>query len=61
MTAKKATKIGRPVLPKGEAKDFQIGVRFGGEEARKIKSAISKAGTTTADWARGALIKAAKD
>ena len=51
--------MGRPVLPKGEAKDFQIGVRFKREEAEKIKNAVTKAGMTNADWARCTLIRAA--
>ncbi len=46
------TKMGRPILPKGEAKDFQIGVRFNRDEAIKVKAAISKAKMTNSDWAR---------
>ena len=54
-------KMGRPKLPKGEAKAFQIGVRFNSQEAGKIKTAISKTGLTSADWARTTLVKAAVD
>jgi hypothetical protein len=53
-------KMGRPKLPKGEAKAFQIGVRFNNEEAEKIKSAIAKTNLSNADWARNALIDAAR-
>jgi len=60
MTARAIKKMGRPMLPKGEAKDFQIGVRFNQDEAKKIKTAIAKAGMTNADWARSALINAAR-
>ena len=53
------TKMGRPILPKGEAKDFQIGVRFNREEALKVKTAISKSKLTNSDWARKVLLSAA--
>jgi len=52
-------KMGRPKLPKGEAKVFQIGVRFNQGEAGKIKTAVAKTGLTNADWARNILIGAA--
>ncbi len=51
--------MGRPKLPKGKTKEFQIGVRFNREEAVKIKSAVTKTGLTSADWARLALLSAA--
>jgi len=53
-------KTGRPKLPKGEAKEFQIGVRFNRDEALKLKNAISKTGLGNADWARTILLSAAK-
>ena len=52
-------KIGRPKLPKGKAKGFQIGVRFNDGEAKKIKNAISKSGLKNADWARNTLLSEA--
>jgi predicted DNA binding CopG/RHH family protein len=52
-------KMGRPKLPKGESKDFQIGVRFTSGESVKIKRAISKTGLSNADWARNILLSAA--
>ena len=51
--------MGRPPLPKGQSKDFQIGVRFTRKEAEKIKKAISATGLSNANWARNALINAA--
>jgi hypothetical protein len=53
-------KMGRPKLPKGKAKAFQIGVRFNCEEADKIKTAISKTGLANAEWARNAILTAAR-
>jgi hypothetical protein len=52
-------KMGRPKLPKGEAKAFQIGVRFNQQEAEKIKQAIAKTQLTNSDWARNTLLSAA--
>jgi hypothetical protein len=54
-------KMGRPRLPKGKAKAFQIGVRFNHQEESRIRRAVSKTGLTTADWARETLLGAAKD
>lgn len=51
--------MGRPELPKGEAKTFQIGVRFTEIEAKRIKAAIALAGVRAADWARNVLLSAA--
>ena len=51
--------MGRPTLPKGQSKDFQIGVRFNKSEAVAIKKAISKSGLNNADWARNTLLSAA--
>jgi hypothetical protein len=52
-------KMGRPKLPKGESKDFQIGVRFNREEAEKIKAAVAKTELTNANWARSVLLSVA--
>lgn len=53
-------KMGRPKLPKGKAKAFQIGVRFNQQEAVKIKSAIARSGLNNSDWARTQLLTAAQ-
>jgi predicted DNA binding CopG/RHH family protein len=53
-------KLGRPKLAKGEAKNFQIGVRFNRDEAELIKTAASKKGLNNADWARTVLLSASK-
>jgi hypothetical protein len=52
-------KMGRPKLPKGQSKDFQIGVRFNRDEAGKIRTVVAKTGLTNADWARSVLVGAA--
>jgi hypothetical protein len=49
-------KMGRPTLPKGLAKDVQIGVRIHAEDDKKISKAItaSGGGETKAQWIRDA-------
>jgi hypothetical protein len=54
------TKMGRPTLPKGEAKGEVFSVRVASEAAEKIHQAIKKSGLTKPDWARNALINAAQ-
>jgi hypothetical protein len=55
------TKMGRPVLPRGEAKGEVFSVRVAAGEANKIHQAIKKSGLKKPDWARNALILAAKN
>jgi predicted HicB family RNase H-like nuclease len=56
MTEKK--KIGRPKLPKGEAKKV-FSLRFSKPEREQIKHAAKKAGEPVTKWAREALLRAA--
>ncbi len=53
------TKMGRPTLPKGEAKGEVFSVRVAANKASKIYQAIKKSGLKKPDWARNALIQAA--
>jgi hypothetical protein len=52
-------KMGRPALPKGEAKGEVFSVRVAANEAAKIGLAIRKSGLKKPEWARQALIQAA--
>jgi hypothetical protein len=52
------TKMGRPKLPEGKARDFQIGVRFTKVEADKIHKAIINSGMAKPEWARKVLMAA---
>lgn len=54
------TKMGRPKLPKGEAKGVLFAVRLAAAEAVKVQQAIEASGLTKPDWARNALLFAAK-
>jgi hypothetical protein len=55
------TKMGRPALPKDEAKGEVFSVRMAAVEAEKIYQAIKKSGLKKPDWARNALIHAAQN
>lgn len=46
--------MGRPALPKGEAKGAQIGVRFNPADDKKIEKDIAGTSLTKADWIRDA-------
>jgi uncharacterized protein (DUF1778 family) len=51
---------GRPPLPKGQARDVQIGVRFTADEDKAIQKAISDSGQSKAEWMRTAAVAQAK-
>lgn len=53
-------KMGRPTLPKGTANTVLFAVKIAANEADKIQRAIKKSGLKKPDWARNALIKAAR-
>ena len=52
-------KMGRPKLPKGEAKGVLIALRFTPLEAKQIDAAIKRAGQKKTQWMRNALLSAA--
>ena len=52
--------MGRPKLPKGTANTVLFAVKIAANEAEKIQAAISRSGLTKPEWARNALISAAK-
>ena len=54
------TKMGRPVLPKGEAKNIVICARFTASENREIEAAIKCEKISKPEWVRNSLISAAK-
>jgi hypothetical protein len=55
------TKMGRPKMPKGTANSVLFAVRIAANEADAIRSAIKKSGLKKPEWARNALISAAKN
>jgi hypothetical protein len=51
-------KIGRPKLPKGEAKGRIVPVRFNAEDLKRIESAARANRQTVSEWIRGAITTA---
>jgi hypothetical protein len=54
------TKMGRPKMPKGTAKAVLFAIRIAANEAQKINEAVKKSGMKRPEWARNALINAAR-
>jgi hypothetical protein len=57
-TKQTKAKIGRPKLPKGEAKGRIVPVRFNAEDLKRIESAARANRQTVSDWIRGAITTA---
>ena len=53
-------KMGRPKLPKGQAKGTLFAVRVANDEARTILGAVKRSGVPKPQCLRNALISAAK-
>ena len=53
-------KMGRPKLPKGTANTVLFAVKIPAVEADKINQAVKKSGMAKPEWARKALIDAAR-
>lgn len=51
--------MGRPKLPKGEAKGVLIGARFSQDEAKRVVAAARRTGKVKSDWVRTTLLSAA--
>jgi hypothetical protein len=51
-------KIGRPKLPKGEAKGRIVPVRFSADEVKRITDAASAKNQKVSEWIRGAITTA---
>lgn len=54
-TKPKPKKIGRPLLPKGEAKGRIVPVRFSAAEAQRITKAATAKGVKVSEWIRSTL------
>jgi len=51
---KKARKVGRPKLPKGEAKGRIVPVRFTADDLKAMEAAAKASDQTVSEWVRGA-------
>ena len=52
---KKNKKVGRPKLPKGEAKGRIVPVRFAGDDLKAITAAAKANKQTVSEWIRSTL------
>jgi predicted HicB family RNase H-like nuclease len=48
-------KMGRPKLPKGDAKGTMIVIRFNGSDLKRIESAAKASQKTVSEWIRGTV------
>ena len=55
MPQSKPKKVGRPKLPKGEAKGKIVAMRFDSEYLKRIDAAAKARKQTRSDWMRGIL------
>ena len=55
MPKTKSAKIGRPRLPKGEAKGRIVPVRFSGEDLKRITVLAKAQNMTVSEWIRSTL------
>ena len=53
---KKTRKVGRPILPKGEAKGKIVPVRFAADDLKTIAAAAKANNQTVSEWIRGAVM-----
>jgi predicted HicB family RNase H-like nuclease len=52
---KKPKKVGRPKLPKGEAKGRIVPVRFAADDLKAIEAAAKSKNQSVSEWIRGTL------
>jgi hypothetical protein len=52
MPQAKPKKMGRPKLPKGEAKGRMVPIRFNDGDLKRIESAAKKSQKTVSEWIR---------
>jgi hypothetical protein len=55
MIPQKPKKMGRPKLPKGEAKGRVVPIRFNSADLKRIESAAKASQKTVSEWIRGTV------
>jgi predicted HicB family RNase H-like nuclease len=55
MAQPKAKKLGRPKLPKGDAKSSIVPIRFSAEDRKRLEAAARASNQSVSEWIRGAL------
>ncbi len=58
MRPSKPKRVGRPKLPKGEAKGGFVAVRFNADNLKKIAEAAKSKKQTVSEWVRSTLLAA---
>ena len=58
MLPQKPKKMGRPKLPKGEAKGRVVPIRFNSADLKRIESAAKASHKTVSEWIRGTVATA---
>jgi hypothetical protein len=58
MPQTKPKKMGRPKLPKGEAKGRIVPIRFNAADIKRIESVAKANQKTVSEWVRGAITTA---
>ena len=54
----KPKKMGRPKLPKGEAKAKIVALRFNGDDLKRVESAAKASNKSVSEWIRSTLFAA---
>ncbi len=54
-------KVGRPKLPKGEAKGKIVALRFSGDDLKRVESAARASNQTVSAWMRSTLFAALQE
>jgi hypothetical protein len=57
---KKKTRLGRPPMPRGSAREARLFCRLQESEVGEIEAAASRAKKTKSEWIREALLAAAR-
>jgi predicted HicB family RNase H-like nuclease len=60
MPQPKPKKVGRPKLPKGEAKGRVVQVRLNAEDLKRVTTAAKSSKQSISEWIRGAVNAAAQ-
>lgn len=58
MAPSKPKKVGRPKLPKGEAKGKLVALRFNGDDLKRVEAAAKASNKSVSEWMRSTLLAA---
>jgi hypothetical protein len=58
MPQAKPKKVGRPKLPKGEAKGKLVAMRFNADDLKRVEAAAQASRKTVSEWMRSTLLAA---